>query len=156
MRTLSLALVALMMVSACSFIYHPSFLNEREQYNEPYLALPPGKKKRKKLIKMVFPSVAFTDALKHYRQEKGFFPADLWNLENYNDQSRAAMNGMREQGFSSMHISYLYLDSMVIDFVHKPVYTVHADIYDLSPDVTGKFIFTMRDSSFFSNTVYNK
>jgi len=156
MRRLSLGLAALSLLSACSFINHSSFLDIREKEETSYLQLPPGKKKKRKLLTKAYPSIAFTEALKRYRLERGYFPADLWNLENYDAQSKTAMKGMREQGFTSLQISYLYLDSMVIDFVHTPVYTTHVSTVDLSPDVIGKFIFTMRDSSFFSNTVFNK
>lgn len=156
MRLLSLGLVALCLLSACSFINHSSFLDQREKDDVAYLQLPPGKKKKRKLLTKAYPSIAFTEALKRYRLERGFFPADLWNLENYDAQARTAMKGMREQGFTSLQISYLYLDSLVIDFVHTPVYHTHVSTIDMSPDVSGKFIFTMKDSSFFSNTIFDK
>ncbi len=109
-----------------------------------------GEKKRKKNIHA---SLNFIEAVKNYRVKNNHFPQDLWNLENDCDYNRAAFRTMREIGFTSLSIEYLYLDSMVIAFKHDPTSVPYMDGRKGEPigmTNTGKFIFTYnRDSSSF-------
>ncbi len=107
--------------------------------------LPIGVKKKKRKI---HPTYAFSSAIKRYTRDKGHFPFDLQQFEYYSDYTRAGMQSMREAGFHYLHISYQYLDSMVIDFAHYPVYNmpVSNELW-LGVDLTGRIIFTKKDSS---------
>ncbi|WP_146616173.1 hypothetical protein [Chitinophaga dinghuensis] len=99
----------------------------------------------------------FIEAVKNYRVKNNHFPQDLWNLENDCDYNRTAFRTMREIGFTSLSIEYIYLDSMVIAFQHDPVKMPYMDGKKGDPIgmvSTGKFIFTYnRDSSSF---MYNR
>lgn len=68
-----------------------------------------------------------------------------------NDKSRSAFKDMKETGFTDLQLQYVYLDSFVVAFVHKPVYTrANKNSLLSGSDVHGKFIFTynVKDSSF--------
>ncbi|NLR78260.1 hypothetical protein [Chitinophaga eiseniae] len=109
----------------------------------------PWKVKKKK--QAVHPSMAFVESVKEYRRTFQHFPQDMWNLENMNDRSRNAFKIMKEMGFNELSLDYVYIDSFVVAFTHKPVYNQKLGHTTLSgQDVTGKFIFTYNraDSSF--------
>lgn len=58
---------------------------------------------------------------------------------------------MTATGFTDLQLQYVYLDSFVVAFVHKPVYTLANKNSLLSGKaVNGRFIFTYnaKDSSF--------
>ncbi|MFB6457366.1 hypothetical protein ACE38W_18980 [Chitinophaga sp. Hz27] len=111
------------------------------------MSIPVGIKKRKHQI---IPSMAFVEAVKRYRLEHKVFPNDLWNLENESDKNRQAFKSMKDLGYYDMRISYMYLDSMVIDFYHKAVYVQKIGKTSIPFTITGKFMFSMgKDSSFF-------
>jgi hypothetical protein len=111
----------------------------------------PWNAKRKK--RDIHPTIAFMDAVKAYRRTCHHFPQDLWNLENMNDKSRSAFRDMKEIGFTDLQLHYVYVDSFVVAFVHKPVYNAppkKGNSLLSGSDVNGKFIFTYnpKDSSF--------
>jgi hypothetical protein len=58
---------------------------------------------------------------------------------------------MRAMGFNQLTLRFVYLDSMVIDFVHKPVYNqqIGTQVY-AGKQITGRFIFTVKKDSSFS------
>lgn len=93
------------------------------------------------------------ESVKEYHRTFHHFPQDLWNLQNMNDRSRSAFRDMKEIGFTDLQLHYVYLDSFVVAFVHKPVYNEPEKsgrkIYS-GFDVNGKFIFTYnrKDSTF--------
>ncbi|UYQ94545.1 hypothetical protein MKQ68_05500 [Chitinophaga horti] len=111
---------------------------------------PTGRKKEKTLT---FPAASFTRALKQYRSENGAFPQELHILKSYNEKSRAAMQDMSDMGYTNMRITYLFLDSMEVDFVRVPKWTQDSDDKTMEMRILGKFIFTMRDSALFTNTI---
>lgn len=87
------------------------------------------------------------DAVKAYRRTYHHFPQDLWNLENMNDKSRSAFS------FTDLQLHYVYVDSFVVAFLHKPVYNAPPEKGNSllsGSDVNGKFIFTYnpKDSFF--------
>ncbi len=113
--------------------------------SKPLEGLPIGKKKKKKKI---FPTYAFSSAIKRYTKEKGHFPFDLASFEYHSDYTRTGMQSMRDAGFHYLYISYQYLDSMVIDFAHYPVYAPKINNeHTISIDLTGQITFTKKDSS---------
>lgn len=137
-----LLLAATMLFSACGSL------------EGSYITLPPLNKKKKK--QKVHPSIAFSDAIKRYRKEKGFFPQTMQAFEYESDYTRNAMQSMRELGFTELTISYLYLDSLVIDFAHKPIYTQKVNRSDFSIDLAGQLIYTKRGDSFVEYRVFDK
>jgi hypothetical protein len=109
----------------------------------------PWKIKKKK--RAIQPTIIFVESVKEYHRTFHHFPQDLWSLQNMNDRSRNAFRDMKELGFIDLQLDYVYLDSCVIAFVHKPVYNQQLGDTEIPGlDVTGKFIFTYnrKDSSF--------
>ena len=137
-----LLLAALMLSSACGSL------------EGTYVSVPPLNKKKKK--QKIHPSITFSDAIKRYRKERGFFPQDMQSFEYYSDYTRNAMQSMRELGFTNLTISYLYLDSLVIDFAHTPIYTQKVNRSDFSIDLAGQLIYTKRGDSFVEYRVFDK
>lgn len=108
----------------------------------------PLKAKMKK--RDIHPTINFVESVKEYRRTFHHFPQDLWNLQNLNDRSRNAFKDMTEIGFTDLQLHYVYLDSFVIAFVHKPVYDAKVRGVNFGKEVAGKFIFTYqpKDSTF--------
>lgn len=142
MKHIPILLIAIMLCSACGSLENTSF------------TLPPIDKKKKK--QKVHPSIAFSDAVKRYRQENGFFPQDMQSFEHHSDYTRYAMQSMRELGFKHLNVSYHYLDSLVIDFAHVPIYKAKVKQTDLSIDLTGQLIYTKREDSYMEYRVFNR
>lgn len=119
-----------------------------QEHTETGSGSPFNVKRKKRAIQ---PTITFVEAVKEYRRTFHHFPQDLWNLQNMNDKSRNAFKDMKETGFTDLQLQYVYLDSFVVAFVHKPVYTLANRNSLLSgSDVNGKFIFTYntKDSTF--------
>lgn len=129
----------------CCFVLSACGSTQTFDSSSPFADLPIGKKKKKRKI---HPTYAFSSAIKRYTREKGHFPFDLQQFEYHSDYTRQGMQSMREAGFHYLYISYQYLDSMVIDFAHYPVYSapVGREV-TLGVDLTGRIIFTKKDSS---------
>lgn len=142
MKRIPLLLIAIMLFSACGSL------------EGTYITVPPLNKKKKK--QKVHPSIDFSDAIKRYRKEKGFFPQDMQSFERHSDYTRKAIQSMRDLGFTDLTVSYLYLDSLVVDFAHKPIYTQKVNRSDYSIDLAGQLIYTKRNDSFVEYRVFDK
>ncbi|MBO9732598.1 MAG: hypothetical protein J7623_28400 [Chitinophaga sp.] len=120
----------------------------RVQEHTDYPTNIPLKAKIKK--RDIHPTINFVESVKEYRRTFHHFPQDLWNLQNLNDRSRSAFKDMTEIGFTDLRLHYVYLDSFVVAFVHKPVYDPKLGGKNLGKEVAGKFIFTYqpKDSTF--------
>src|SRR5688572_27291594 len=94
MKKIPLLLAAMMLFTACG------------SFEGTYISVPPLNKKKKR--QKVHPSITFSDAIKRYRKEKGFFPQDMLSFERHSDYTRQAMQSMRELGFTDLFVSYLY------------------------------------------------
>lgn len=122
--------------------------------SQPLAGLPVGKKKKKRKI---YPTYAFSSAIKRYTKETGHFPFDLKEFEYHSDYTRTGMQTMRDAGFHYLYISYQYLDSMVIDFAHYPVYSAPVSRENsVGVDLTGQIIFTKTDSSIYEYRKFDK
>lgn len=136
---------SLLYLAVCSLLASCSSGPHTFDSSKPLEGLPIGKKKKKQRI---HPTYAFSSAVKRYTKEKGHFPFDLTSFEYYSDYTRTGMQSMREAGFHYLYISYQYLDSMVIDFAHYPVYAPKINNeYTVAADLTGQLFFTKKDSS---------
>ncbi|WP_142687463.1 hypothetical protein [Chitinophaga polysaccharea] len=142
-------IVCVFSLYSCGF-YTVDSLGEKRRNENAQITMPFGHKKAKKNIQ---PSLEFIESVKAYRFAIGAFPASMQQLEYYNEKSKIAVGGMRQLGFKKMEVSYSLLDSMIIDFTHDPVYTQQIGTTDLRFHVNGKFIFTVRDSSFSTRTL---
>ncbi|MRG46938.1 hypothetical protein GFS24_17585 [Chitinophaga sp. SYP-B3965] len=142
MQKIPLLLAAIMLFSACATIEGTNF------------TVPPINRKKKR--HKVQPSIEFSNAIKRYRKEKGFFPQDMQSFERHSDYTQKAMQGMRELGFTELTVSYLYLDSLVVDFAHKPIYVAQVNRSDYSIDLAGQLIYTKRGDSYVEYRVFDK
>lgn len=142
MKHIPLLLIAMLLYSACTPTESTSF------------GLPLVSRKKKK--QKIHPSIEFSKAIKRYRQERGFFPQDMQSFERYSDYTKNAMQSMRELGFTELSVSYLYLDSLVIDFGHKPIYKQQVNRSEYSIDLAGQLIYTKRNDSFVEYRVFDK
>lgn len=136
-------------LSGCRFFgfYTYDTTGEKLRNKDAFISIPTNVKKRKRNI---MPAASFIESIKEYRFRNKYFPQDLAGLENSSAKSRSAFKEMRESGFTELALDYVYLDSMVINFVHLPVYNqrVGTQVYS-GKQITGKFIFTVKpDSSF--------
>ncbi|WP_295116408.1 hypothetical protein [uncultured Chitinophaga sp.] len=143
----TLLLLMASVFSSCGFYTrnHPP-----PRYGDDRVYVPLGRKKERKLT---FPTISFTAAMKDYRLSHGGFPQELTILEHYNEKTARAFRDMKEVGYTTMRISYLYLDSMEVDFIRIPGFTQNAGPNAMEMRITGKFVFTMKDSSMFTRTV---
>lgn len=142
MKQLSLILMAMMLFGACT----PN--------KNTFTGLPQFNKKKSK--QKIHPSIAFSQAIKRYRKETGHFPFDMQAFEYHGEYTRYAMQSMRELGFTNLYVSYLYLDSLVVDFNHIPLTKLRVKNTDYSIDLAGQLIYTKRDSSFVEYRVFDK
>ncbi len=126
--------------------YSYNSYGERIDNKDAKITVPTNVKKKKRNIQ---PTITFIESIKDYRNSRKHFPQDMWDLENFNAKSRNAFNDMREIGFKKLDIDYVYIDSFVLHFVHIPVYKQQIGTY-IAPgqDISGRFIFTYKDSSF--------
>ncbi|RPD40507.1 hypothetical protein [Chitinophaga barathri] len=111
---------------------------------------------KKKARRKILPTIAFSNAMKRYRKERGFFPQDMRAFEYYSDYTRTAMQSMRENGFKELYISYLYLDSMVIDFWHQPIYSQKLGSSKYGIDLSGQLIYVKSDTNFYEYRRFDK
>ncbi|MBO9153284.1 hypothetical protein ACFOTA_13770 [Chitinophaga sp. GCM10012297] len=94
--------------------------------------------------------------MKRYRTERGYFPQDMRAFEYFSDYAGAAMQSMRKNGFKNLYISYLYLDSLVIDFWHEPVYEQLPGQSKYGVDLSGQLIYMRSDTNFYEYRRFNK
>lgn len=140
--------VLLLILSSCGF-YTTDITGAKRRNENASISFPVGHKKAKNRIN---PTIGFVEAIKFYRQQMKVFPQSIQQLEYYSEKNKASVRDMRELGFKEMTVTFCYLDSMVIDFVHTPVYTQRVGTIDMKPDVKGSFTFVMKDSSFYNYT----
>lgn len=142
MKHIPILLIIIMLYTACTPTESTAF------------GLPLASRKKKK--QKIRPSIAFSDAIKRYRKERGFFPQDMQSFERYSDYTRNAMQSMRELGFTELSVSFLYLDSLVIDFSHKPIYKQQVNRSEYSIDLAGQLIYTKRNDSFVEYRMFDR
>lgn len=145
---------SLLCLTICCILLSSCGSTQTFDSSQPFADLPVGKKKKKRKI---HPTYAFSSAVKRYTKEKGHFPFDLQSFEYHSEYTRTGMQSMRDAGFHYLFISYQYLDSMVIDFAHYPVYTPRIDRETtVGVDLTGRIIFTKKDSSIVEYRQFDK
>lgn len=147
-KILSIFFVVILTLPSCGF-YTTDATGAKIRNEHAGISLPVGHKKAKNQIK---PTIRFVEAIKSYRQQMKAFPQSIQQLEYHSETNKTIVKDMRESGFKEMAITFCYLDSMVVDFVHTPVYTQKIGTIDMAPDVKGSITFTMKDSSFYNYT----
>lgn len=150
MNKSTILFLAIAVLSGC-FPEYDAVTGEKKAYT---VSVPTVNKKKAK--RRILPTIAFSNAMKRYRTERGYFPQDIRAFEYYSDYTRAAMQSMRENGFRELYISYLYLDSMVIDFWHEPVYKQQLGQSKYGVDLSGQLIYVKSDTNFYEYRRFDK
>lgn len=79
--------------------------------------IPVNVKRNKKKLR---PPLIFVQAVVEHKSKKGYWPKSELELRAF---SRPAVESLAEKGFLDWTIGYYSLDTLVIHFVHDPVYT---------------------------------
>lgn len=79
--------------------------------------IPVNVKRNKKKLR---PPLVFVQAIVEHKSKKGYWPKSELELRVFN---RPAVEALAEKGFQDWSIGYYTLDTLVVHFVHDPVYT---------------------------------
>jgi hypothetical protein len=142
----TLLVLLVVLLGSCGF-YGKTFRPTPSERNDAWVYVPTGRKQEKMLT---FPASSFTRAIKDYKLSYGSFPQEMHLLKSY---SNKAMQDMTDMGYTDLRITYLFLDSMEVDFIRVPKWTRDNDYRTLEMRIAGKFVFSMKDSSMFTQTV---
>ncbi len=103
---------------------------------------------------MMRPPISFVIALKEYRMKRNSFPLDMAALGHFSREGNQAMAALQEAGFTRLRIKYWSLDSFRLAWEHPRIDDLPTTRANKNIEASGVFIFTYKDSSFVTKTVF--